>query len=260
LLIKACLNGGSDHPAAPVTPAELARDARAVVAAGAEAIHIHPRSASGEQSLDAADVLPAVAAIRAAVPGVPIGVTTGIWAVDGDPSRRLGLVSAWDGPDMPDFASVNMNEEGIIPLAALLSARGIGVEAGVWLPEEVDTLAASGFADSVLRVLIEPEESSGSGAVATVVAVETALDRRGISAPTVAHGYDLATWEVIRRCIALDRGFRIGLEDTAVLPDGSPAAGNADLVAAAVALVRSGPVGSSGPEAVLLLRLHGPVV
>jgi uncharacterized protein (DUF849 family) len=260
LLIKACLNGGSDHPAAPVTPAELARDARAVVDAGAQAIHIHPRSASGEQSLAASDVLAAVAAIRAAVPGVPVGVTTGIWVANDDPSRRLELVSAWDGPDIPDFASINMNEEGVVPLAGLLSSRGIGIEAGVWLPEEVDTLADSGFADSVIRVLIEPEEPTGPDAVATVIAVEAALDRRGISAPTVAHGYDLATWEVIRRCVALDRGFRIGLEDTAVLPDGSPAHGNADLVAAAVALVHSGPVGSSGPEAVLLLRLHGPVV
>lgn len=260
MLIKACLNGGSDHPAAPVSPAELARDARAVVEAGAQAIHIHPRSGSGEQSLDAADVLPAVAAIRAAVPGVPIGVTTGIWVANDDPSRRLELVRGWDGPDIPDFASINMNEEGIVPLAALLSSRGIGIEAGVWRPDEVDTLATSGFADSVIRVLIEPEESRGSEAVGTVVEVEAALDQHGISAPTVAHGYDLATWDVIRRCVALDRGFRIGLEDTTVLPDGSPAAGNADLVAAAVALVRSGPVGSSGPEAVLLLRLHGPVV
>jgi uncharacterized protein (DUF849 family) len=260
LLIKACLNGGSDHPAAPVTPSELARDARAVVAAGAQAIHIHPRSVSGEQSLSAEDVLPAVAAIRVAVPGIPVGVTTGIWVVDDDPSRRLELVAAWDGPDIPDFASINMNEEGIAPLAALLSSRGIAIEAGVWVPTEVDVLAASSFADSIVRVLIEPEESSGPEAVATVIAVEEALDRHGITAPTVAHGYDQATWDVIQRCVRLDRGFRVGLEDTTVLPGGSPAAGNADLVAAAVALVRSGPVGSSGPEAVLLLRLHGPVV
>jgi uncharacterized protein (DUF849 family) len=260
LLIKACLNGGSDHAAAPVTPSDLTRDARAVVDAGAQAIHVHPRSVSGEQSLAAEDVLPAVAAIRAAVPGIPVGVTTGIWAVDGDPSRRLDLVAAWDGPDIPDFASINMNEEGIVPLAALLSSRGIAIEAGIWVPAEVDVLAASGFADSILRVLIEPEELSGPEAVATVIAVEEALEQHGITVPTVAHGYDQATWDVIRRCVQLDRGFRVGLEDTTALPDGSPAEGNADLVAAAVALVRSRPVGSSGPEAVLLLRLHGPVV
>jgi len=237
LLIKACLNGGSHHPAAPVTSSELARDARAVVAAGAQAIHVHPRSASGAQSLSASAVLPAVAAIRAAVPGIPVGVTTGIWAVDGNPAYRLGLVDQWAGPDLPDFASINLNEEGIEPLAALLSSRGIAIEAGVWVPSDVDRLAAATFADGILRVLIEPEDSSGSDAVATTKTIEAALDASGITVPTVAHGYGLATWDVIRRCISLDRGFRIGLEDTTVLPDGSAASGNADLVAAAVALV-----------------------
>jgi uncharacterized protein (DUF849 family) len=238
VLIKACLNGGSDHRAAPVTPGEMAADARAVVAAGAQAIHVHPRSVSGAQSLDAADVLPAVAAIRAAVPGTPVGVTTGIWAVDGDPGARLRLVAAWDGPDIPDFASINLNEPGCDDLATLLLSWGVGIEAGIWVPEDVNRLAASSFADRILRVLIEPEDATGEGAVATTVAIEAALARIGVNAPTVAHGYGLATWDVIRRCLARRTGFRVGLEDTAVLPDGSPAGSNAELVAAAVALAR----------------------
>jgi uncharacterized protein (DUF849 family) len=239
VLIKACLNGGSDHPAAPVTPDQLAADSRAVVAVGAQAIHIHPRDASGAQSLAAADVLPAIAAIRAAVPGTPVGVTTGIWTVDGDPALRLRLVSAWDGPDIPDFASINLNEPGCDDLARLLLERGIAIEAGVWIPEDVDRLAASSFADRVLRVLIEPEDGTGEAAVATTVAIEAALARIGVSAPTVAHGYGLADWDVIRRCAARRTGFRVGLEDTTVLPDGSPAGSNADLVTAGVALARS---------------------
>lgn len=237
MLVKACLNGGSDHPAAPVTPEELAADARAVVEAGARAIHVHPRDASGVQSLAAAEVLPALAAIRAAVPGIPVGVTTGIWAADGDPERRLRLVAAWEGPDLPDFASINLNEEGISDLADLLSARGIGIEAGVWVPEDADRLASSAFADRILRVLLEAEDLLGSEAVRTTEQIEARLERHGITAPTVAHGYGLATWDVIRRAIAAGQGFRIGLEDTAVLPSGDPAAGNAELVAAAVALI-----------------------
>lgn len=239
MLIKACLNGGSDHPAAPVTPAQLAADARAVVEAGAQAIHIHPRDASGAQSLDAADVLPAVAAIRAAVPGTPVGVTTGIWVTAGDPDRRLSLVAAWEGPDIPDFASINLNEAGGDDLAHLLLERGIAIEAGVWVPEDVDRLAASAFADQILRVLIEPEDTTGSDAVAATIALEAAVARIGVDVPTVAHGYDLATWDVIRYCLARRTGFRVGLEDTTVLPDGSPAGSNAELMAAAVALARS---------------------
>ena len=52
------------------------------------------------------------------------------------------------------------------------------------------------------------------------------------------HGYDLATWDVIRAAVAMGQDFRVGLEDTTVLPDGRVAAGNGDLVAAAVRLVR----------------------
>jgi uncharacterized protein (DUF849 family) len=239
VLIKACLNGGSDHPAAPVTVAELAADARAVVSAGAQAIHIHPRDVSGAQSLEPADVMASVAAIRAAVPGTPVGVTTGIWVTDGDPLRRLSLVEAWEGPDIPDFASINLNEPGCDDLARLLLERGIAIEAGVWVPEDVDRLAASSFADRILRVLIEPEDTTGEDAVATTVAIEAALARFGISAPTVAHGYGQADWDVIRRCVARRTGFRVGLEDTTVLPDGSAAGSNAELMAAAVALARS---------------------
>ena len=52
------------------------------------------------------------------------------------------------------------------------------------------------------------------------------------------HGYGLATWDVIRAAVAMGQDFRVGLEDTTVLPDGRVAAGNGELVAAAVRLVR----------------------
>ena len=58
-LIKACLNGKrsqAEFPAVPVTPGELARDAAAVVAAGAEAIHLHARGRDSAESVQAADV------------------------------------------------------------------------------------------------------------------------------------------------------------------------------------------------------------
>ena len=51
-------------------------------------------------------------------------------------------------------------------------------------------------------------------------------------------GYGLATWDVIRAAVAMGQDFRVGLEDTSVLPDGRLAAGNGELVAAAAGLVR----------------------
>ena len=110
VLIQACLNGGrtrAEHPAVPLTPVELAAEARAARLAGAQALHLHPRDVSGAQTLAADDVLAAVAAVRAAT-GLPVGVTTGIWTVDGDAARRMSLVAEWSGPDRPDRSKAEM--------------------------------------------------------------------------------------------------------------------------------------------------------
>ena len=61
MLIQACLNGGTtraEHPAVPLTPAELAAEARAAAAAGAQAFHLHPRDPSGAQTLVAGTCWP----------------------------------------------------------------------------------------------------------------------------------------------------------------------------------------------------------
>lgn len=241
MLIKACLNGGTtthQHPSVPRTAAELAADAKAAVDAGAGAIHVHPRDAAGAETIRADAVLAAVRAIRDAVPGTPVGVTTGIWTVDGDQARRMTLVSQWGGPDLPDFASVNLCEPGANELAAKLTGLGIAIEAGLWTAGDADQLAASDFAGRIIRVLVEPQDGDPEAAVATAARVADTLSRHGISVPQVHHGYDLATWEVIRVALRSGWDIRVGLEDTRVLPDGSTAAGNADLVAAAVALAR----------------------
>jgi uncharacterized protein (DUF849 family) len=239
MLVKACLNGGTtrqQHSSVPQTPDELAADAAAAVSAGAGVIHVHPRDAAGKETLDAGLVLATVRAVRAAVPGVPVGVTTGIWTVAGDPARRLELVSGWTGVDRPDFASINLSEPGAEELAALLDELGIPIEAGVWTPADADRLAASSFGGRVIRVLIEPRASVPDDAVTTAALADAALERHGVAAPRLHHGYGIATWHVIRAALELGRDIRVGLEDTTVLPDGRPATGNAELVAAAVRL------------------------
>ena len=191
MLIKACLNGPTKrqaHPAVPQTPAELAADAAAVVEAGAGAVHMHPRDSAGAETLEADSVLAAVAAVRAAI-SAPIGVTTGLWAAGGDPARRMSLVEGWAGPDLPDFASVNLSEPGADELAAQLTERGVAVEAGLWTVADADSLAASAFGGQVLRILVEPHEREPEDAVALAAAIEAALDRHGFAAPRLHHSY-----------------------------------------------------------------------
>ncbi|HSR26246.1 MAG TPA: 3-keto-5-aminohexanoate cleavage protein, partial [Candidatus Eisenbacteria bacterium] len=94
MAVKACLNGSrrpGEHPGLPVTAAQLASAARGAADAGAFAVHVHPRRADGTQTLDPGPCGEAVAAIRAACPRLPVGLSTAAW-IEPDPGRRLQLV------------------------------------------------------------------------------------------------------------------------------------------------------------------------
>jgi uncharacterized protein (DUF849 family) len=238
VLLKACLNGSrepGEHPLLPLTPDQLAESARTAVAAGAGALHVHPRDRDGRQTLDPGPCASALRAIRGACPGVPVGLTTGAW-IEPDPERRLDLVSRWE--EAPDFASVNLSEAGAVELAQRLLERGIGVEPGLWSVADAEVLIASGLAGRSLRLLVEAMEEETDAALATVAAVERLLVEAGVGTPQLQHGQDATAWPVLRRALEAGRDLRIGLEDVLELPDGSPAAGNGELVAAAARLAR----------------------
>jgi uncharacterized protein (DUF849 family) len=233
MLIKACLNGGrapGEHPALPLTPAQLAAAARDAVAAGAGALHIHPRRADGSQSVEADDVAAAITAVRAACPGVPVGGTT-VASVEPDPARRLALVQAWTV--RPDFVSVNFSEPGAEQLCAALLQAGVGIEPGLSSADDARLLIATGLAGGCVRLLIEPDGPEIAAALATAHAIDALLDAAGITTPRLLHSSEQPTWPLLDE--ALRRGYdtRIGLEDTLVLPDGRPARDNAQLVATA---------------------------
>ena len=159
--MQACLNGGrsrGEHPAVPVTPEELAAAAAAAVAAGAEAIHMHPRAADGTQSLQAGDIGAAVTAVRAATPGTPVGVSTGLWITAGDSGARYAAISTWAGlppASRPDYASLNLSEPGSAELPGLLASAGIATEAGVWSVADVALLDRAEPPAGWLRIMIE---------------------------------------------------------------------------------------------------------
>ncbi|GCE09737.1 3-keto-5-aminohexanoate cleavage protein [Dictyobacter aurantiacus] len=236
MLLKACLNGSrevGEHVALPVTSEELARDTEAVVAAGAGAIHVHPRRVDGGQSLEAEDIANALQTIRTRCPGIPIGVSTGIW-IEPDIALRLQRVQQWTV--LPDFASVNFSEPGAVELCYALAARGIGIEAGLATAADVRLLHASGLADQCLRILIEPAESEVEAALANTTAMIAALDEARIQRPRLLHGADAAAWDILKMAGSLGYDTRIGLEDTLTLPDGQRAQGNAELVSLAATI------------------------
>ena len=227
-MVKACLNGArtrEEHPAVPQSPAELAANALAVRRAGAFAVHVHPRDAKGSPTLRAAECDAAVAAIRKAAPGLPVGLSTSE-AIDPDPFARAAAVQAWRKP--PDFVSVNISELGWMGIVRAALHAGIAVEAGLATPADAEQLAQSPFAHQILRALVEVD----GGAEHARAIAEMIPD----AVPQLWHGYEQRTWEVLRAAAAAGRDVRVGLEDVLTLPDGRLAADNTELVAAAVRL------------------------
>ncbi len=232
--LKACINGArtpDQHPNLPVTPDQLAAAAVAAHQAGAKAVHMHPKTADGVDSLRPDVVAAAVHAVRHAAPGLPLGVTTGFWALS-DPDERLSAVAEWTV--LPDFASVNWHEPGSERLAKQLLSMGLGVEAGIFHAEAAAAWARSEVAPHCMRVMVE---LGPDGDVATADDMLSEVLAAGSSAPVLLHGYDESCWPLLEHAGVRGVQARIGLEDTLLLPDGSPAPDNAALVSAAMTLL-----------------------
>lgn len=228
MAVKACLNGGrarSEHPGVPRTPSELAAAAVAVRRAGAFAVHIHPRDAGGAETLEADACDAAVAAIRRAARGLPVGLSAAE-SIERDPFVRAAAIKTWREP--PDFVSVNLSELGWAGIVRAALRAGIGVEAGLGTEADAEELARSPFGHQIVRVLVEVDGGAEDArAVAQLVPA---------AVPQLWHGYGPRTWEVIASAAAAGHDVRVGLEDVLTLPDGSNAPSNVELVTAAVQL------------------------
>ena len=236
--LQAALNGDrtkAAHAATPVSVEELTQDAAACVAAGACAIHLHPRDPEGCETLEAEVVEEVVTKVRDAC-GVPVGVTTSA-EIEPDPECRLELVWAWRAPD---YASVNLSETGATEVMEALAEAGIGIEAGVWTAEDAERLGASGRGGLGTRILVEPgelqlrySEDKAADALGLVEEIHRTLNRLGLASPRLQHGDGEATWVLLVDAARRSLDTRIGLEDTLFGPNGEQVAGNQELVRAA---------------------------
>ncbi|MGO4337402.1 3-keto-5-aminohexanoate cleavage protein [Labrys sp. KB_33_2] len=235
-MLQACLNGSRSrdfHPALACTPAELAYDAKAAIGAGAEELHVHPRGQDGEQSLEPADVGAALEAIRASVPGVPVGIST-LWTIPPTGRARQAPMREWR--TLPDYVSVNLSEEDAPEIMALMIQRRIGIEAGLATVADALRLVALPSAERCLRVLIEIEEQETAAGLHVAHEILAVLNHANLGLPIQLHGSDRTQWSMHDEAVRLGLDRRIGLEDGADLPDGTRAADNAELLRTAVVL------------------------
>jgi uncharacterized protein (DUF849 family) len=205
------------------------------LSAGASELHLHVSDASGAESLGPDDVDATIKALREALPGTLIGISTGAW-IEKDDDRTLAYVGRWSVP--PDYASVNLREKNAPAVMQMLHRRGIGIEAGIADKTDAERLVRLGLDRLSLRILVEVGEHDIDRAHTVANEILGVLRSAPYPRPILLHGDDASAWPLARR--ALESGFstRIGFEDVKVLPDGLAVASNSELVAAAVQILK----------------------
>jgi uncharacterized protein (DUF849 family) len=236
MIVQACINGprpGNFHPRLPLTAEAMAGDGASRVAAGAAELHIHPRVASGQESLTAVDVT--IAAVRRACPGTLVGVSTGAW-IENDEKRTRDSIARWN--ELPDYASVNLSEADAPAVMELLRHRGIGIEAGLSPVADAERLVNLPDFRRNFRILIEIEEQDLEIAREVADRIATVLERADTKRPILLHGFDATVWPFVELASQRRWSTRVGLEDGKHLADGTIAPDNAALVAAAATIFR----------------------
>lgn len=238
MIVQACINGARDaafHPALPLTPQAMAADCRACILAGAGEIHLHTRGSDGRESLVPEVMDDTMRLVRESVPGTLVGVSSGDWIEKSD-ARTLAAIAAWR--ELPDYASVNLSEPAAPAVMQALSARGVGIEAGLASVADAERLVGLLLDRPPLRILIEIGEQDFGEATAVVEGIHAVLDKAGLRRPVQLHGMDETVWHFARMAAGRRWSTRVGLEDGRTLPDGSVAENNAALVRAAVEIYR----------------------
>lgn len=231
MLLQACLNGmrsKTEHAAIPWTTTEAAVAAKATVRAGAGEVHVHPRAPDGSESLDPEDVAAWITVLRVACPGTELGITTNERIIP-DLARRRAAIDAWRV--LPDFASINFCEADAPSIIGRLAQRGVPAEVGLASVDDARRYVAERARGMwVKRVLIEPDGVDGASAIAEAEAILTIVAGVSRPAPIMMHGFEVGAWPVFWRARELGFSGRMGLEDSLLAADGSPAVDNEALV------------------------------
>jgi 3-keto-5-aminohexanoate cleavage enzyme len=273
-IVTCALTGVLTDPAvypAPVTPDEMAREARRACEEGASVVHIHFRKQEpGFGHLPSWDPKVAVAivdAIRAACPGVIINQTTGIVGEDiTGPLRCMNVAK-------PEIAALNAGSlnylktraDGTFAWPPILFDNPVDkirkfVGAMLWqgiVPEyecfDVGIVRAAAAVGRNCRDDQAPKYNfvmgveSGMPADPELLPLLLRYAAPGARWSVTAIGRK-EIWPLHRLAAELGGDLRTGLEDTIHLPDGSRAASNGELVAALVATARVAGRAIASPE------------
>ena len=264
VVITCALTGVLTDPAThsvPVTPEQMADQARDAFEAGATVVHCHFRNQNPGMghlpTWDIDTVGTVLEAIKAKVPEIIINMSTGV--VGPDISGPLACLERFK----PEMAACNAGSLNY------LKARKGG--AWAWPPllfdnpvekvkDFLDAMNANGvipefecFDTGIVRSVALYKENGmfeGPPHISLVMGVASGMPARPEWLPLLieemvpgTHYQVIAigrteVWDLHRRCVELGGNVRTGLEDTFYLPDGQKASGNGPLVEALARIVR----------------------
>ncbi len=263
-IVTCALNGVLTDPsrfAIPVTPAEMAAEARRAQEAGAAVVHVHfrdQRPGLGHlPTWDPAVCAEIVDAIRAACPGLLINQSTGV--VGPDISGPLAVMAR----ARPEIAAMNAGSlnylrtrrdgkwawppmlfdnpvDKIERFLAAMYAQGVVPECECFdtgIVRSVGMLREVGLLKDPLHVSFVMGVASGMPARPEWLPLLIDELPEGAHFQTIAIGRE-EVWALHRATAAQGGHVRTGLEDTFYLPDGRRAESNGALIEALVDVVR----------------------
>src|SRR4030095_10794510 len=172
MILQVALNGArtkDDNPNIPTTSEEILSEAKQSVTAGAQEIHFHVRDKNGKETLDGKFVTEQLSLLREHLSNIPIGISTGEW-IEPNYEMRKKLIKEWTV--LPDFVSVNFNENDLEYIIKILLKKGISIEAGISNIHDAKKLIDSEMLNFCFRILIEPQELTISDALQNIFAIE----------------------------------------------------------------------------------------
>lgn len=249
VIITAALVGAEltreNTPHLPLTPDEIAAEARAAFEAGAAMVHLHARDADGLPTQNVEDYRKIIEAVRARVPEIVIQVSTG-GAVSMNAEERLQPLALQ--PEMASLTTgtVNFGEEVFhnnMPMvrefAKAMQARGIHPELEIFdtgmIPAAM-RLLKDGLLNEPLHfnfVLGVP-----GGAAGTLKNLMHMVESIPQESTWTVSGIGAAQLPLTTAAILLGGNVRVGLEDNIYYSRGVLSEGNAPLVARAARLTK----------------------
>ena len=236
----------ADHPALPVTDAELVACAVACHAAGADGLHAHIRDSDGRHLLDAPRYRDLLAALREAVPGMALQITTeAVGRYDAEIQMQVALGA---GADMVSASVREIARAGTATARAFYARcreRGIAVQHILYDRSDGDLLAEilppDRLHDPALQLIYVLGRYSETG-LSDPADLQPFLD--WASALDLTPDWALCAFgptetDCLRAAARAGGKCRVGFENSLHLSDGTLSADNADKVRDLIACLRT---------------------